>query len=442
MARRSPKRCRTAFATALHAMAHRAIDRAAFSFLLSSVCQSSVLHVPIQLAVIGGGPAGLRAAEVAATAGLQVTLFDAKPSVGRKLLVAGRGGLNLTNTEEPARFVSRYSGPDQPAGIWRELLREFDADALRGWAAGFGVEIFRATTGRVYPVGMKAAPLLRAWLGRLRGLGVRLAMNHRWTGMVPGVPHRLEFANGVSVAAEAVIFALGGASWPRTGSDGAWTRVFAALGIACHNLVPANCGWEHPWPPEILAAAEGKPIKNITASVGDTTVAGELLVTRYGLEGGIIYQLAPALREMSHPAVAIDFKPTFSHGQLLTKMESVRGDFLTEAGIRWRLGEAARAVLSNKSWPDAGSLAREVKHHVIPLTGPRPIGEAISSAGGVCWDMLDDSLMVRAHPGVFVAGEMIDWEAPTGGYLMHGSLATGTRAGHAAAAWAQSRHQA
>ena len=393
------------------------------------------MRAPIQLAVIGGGPAGLRAAEVAATAGLRVTLFDAKPSAGRKLLVAGRGGLNLTNTEEPARFVSRYSGPDQPAGFWREVLTELDADELRAWTTGLGVEIFRAATGRVYPVEMTAAPLLRAWLGRLRGLGVRLAMNHRWTGMVPGVPHRLEFANGVSVAAEAVVFALGGASWPRTGSDGAWTRVFDALGIACHGLVPANCGWEHPWPQEILAAAEGKPIKNITASVGDTTVAGELLVTRYGLEGGVIYQLGPALRAMGHPAVAIDFKPTFSHGQLVAKMESVRRDFLTEACVRWRLGEAARALLSVKPWPDAGALAREVKHHVIPLTGPRPIGEAISSAGGVCWDGLDDSLMVRACPGVFVAGEMIDWEAPTGGYLMHGCLATGTRAGRAAAAW-------
>jgi len=402
---------------------------------LSSSRITHTLQAPIQLAVIGGGPAGLRAAEVAACAGLRVSLFDAKPTAGRKLLVAGRGGINLTNTEQPARFVSRYSGPDQPAGIWREMLTEFAADDLRAWAAGLGVETFRAATGRVYPLELKAAPLLRAWLRHLRELGVRLAMNHRWTGMAPGAPHRLEFSNGNAVMADAVIFALGGASWPRTGSDGAWTPVFESLGIACHELVPANCGWEHPWPPEILAAAEGKPIKNISASAGDTTVAGELLVTRYGLEGGIIYQLGPALRAMDQPAIAIDFKPTFSHAQLVAKMQSVRRDFLSEAGIRWRLGEAARALLSNKPWPDAESLAREVKHHQIPLAGPRPIGEAISSAGGVCWHGLDDSLMVRSHPGVFVAGEMIDWEAPTGGYLMQGCLATGTRAGRAAAAW-------
>ena len=390
---------------------------------------------PIQLAIIGGGPAGLRAAEVAAMAGVRVTVFDAKPSAGRKLLVAGRGGLNLTHSEEPARFVSRYTGPHQPAGIWREMLTEFAADDLRTWAAGLGVETFRAATGRVYPVELKAAPLLRAWLGRLRGLGVRFAMNHRWTGMVPGAPHHLEFSNGNAVAAEAVIFALGGASWPRTGSDGAWTRVFESLGIACHELKPANCGWEHPWPPEILAAAEGKPIKNIKVSTGDTTVAGELLVTRYGLEGGAIYQLGPVLRAMPRPAIAIDFKPTFSHAQLVAKMESVRRDFLTEAGIRWRLGEVARVLLANRPWPDAASLAREVKHHVIELAGPRPIDEAISSAGGVCWHGLDESLMVRSCPGVFVAGEMIDWEAPTGGYLLHGCLATGTRAGSAAAAF-------
>ena len=373
------------------------------------------MHSPIQLAVIGGGPAGLRAAEVAASAGLRVTVFDAKPSVGRKLLVAGRGGINLTNSEDPARFVSRYSGPDQPEGIWQEMLTEFDVAALCAWAAELGVETFRAATGRIYPVELNAAPLLRGWLGRLRALGVRFAMNHRWTGMMDGSPRQLVFANGASVAAEAVVFALGGASWPRTGSDGAWTTAFGKLDIPCHEWLAANCGWEHRWRPEILAATEGKPIKNITASAGNTTVAGELLVTRYGLEGGAIYQLGPALRAMTRPAIAIDFKPTFSHAQLLAKMESARRNFLTEAAVRWRLGEAAHALLATQPWSDVGALAREVKRHVVPLDGPRPIGEAISSAGGVGWNGLDASLMVRAHPGVFVAGEMIDWEAPTGG---------------------------
>ena len=388
-----------------------------------------------QLAVIGGGPAGLRAAETAAAAGVRVTLFDAKPSVGRKFLVAGKGGLNLTHGEAHGRFVTRYSGPDQPAGIWDSLLSDFDATALRTWAAGLGVETFQAGSGRVYPKALKAAPLLRRWITRLRELGVRFEMNHRWSGLRPGSPHVLEFANGASCEADAVVFALGGGSWPHTGSDGGWTRGFESLGIACRPLAPANCGWEHPWPPEVLAAAEGMPLKNIAARAGDVMVSGELLVTRYGLEGGAIYQLGAALRAMDRPAIAIDFKPTFTHEQLVAKMESVRRDFMAAAKIRWRLSAAAYAILGRAPWSDAASLAREAKHCVIPLSGPRPIAEAISSAGGVCWSGLDASLMLKRLPGIFVAGEMIDWEAPTGGYLMQGCFATGTRCGRAAADW-------
>ena len=393
----------------------------------------------MQLAVIGGGPAGLRAAEVAATAGLPVTVFDAKPSVGRKFLVAGKGGLNLTHGEEAGRFVTRYSGPEQPAGIWRGLLADFDPAALREWAAGLGVETFQATSGRVYPKALKAAPLLRRWIARLKSHGVRFEMNHRWCGIEPGNPLRLEFSNGARFSADAVIFALGGGSWPQTGSDGGWLHVFKSLGIACDPLVAANCGWEHPWPPEVLAAAEGKPLKNLVVSADATIVAGELLVTSYGIEGGAIYQLGAALRAMKEPAIAIDFKPTFTHAKLSAKMESVRRDFLHEARIRWRLGDAASAILGRKPWHDSDSLAREVKHCVIPLNGPRPLEEAISSAGGVCWSELDDSLMLKRFPGVFVAGEMIDWEAPTGGYLMQGCFATGTRAGRAAAEWQAAR---
>ncbi len=392
---------------------------------------------PTQVAVIGGGPAGLRAAEVAAMAGLRVTLFDAKRSVGRKFLVAGKGGLNLTHSEAFERFVSRYTGPGQPAGIWDGLLADFDSAALRKWAAELGVGTFQASSGRVYPKALKAAPLLRRWIARLKELGVRFEMNHRWTGLTPGTPHRLEFENGASVEADAVIFALGGGSWPQTGSDGGWAQGFETLGIACHPLVAANCGWEHPWPPEVLAVAEGQPLKNISVSAGDTTAVGELLVTRYGLEGGAIYQLGTALRAMDRPAIAIDFKPTFTHAQLVAKMESVRRNFLAEAKTRWRLGDAAHVILAQKSWLDAETLAREVKHCVIPLDRPRPIAEAISSAGGLCWSELDETLMVKRFPGIFAAGEMIDWEAPTGGYLMQGCFATGTRAGRGAATWLQ-----
>lgn len=393
------------------------------------------MHAHSQLAVVGGGPAGLRAAEVAASAGIQVTLYDGKPSVGRKFLVAGRGGLNLTHGEALDRFISRYSGPEQPEEIWRDLIGQFTPSDLRNWATGLGVETFQASSGRVYPTALKAAPLLRRWIERLRGLGVEFAMNHRWSSLEPGTPYRLGFDNGSSTTAEAVIFALGGGSWAKTGSDGGWAEIFAKLGIDQHPLAPANCGWEHAWPPEILAAAEGQPLKNLHVRAGGQLAVGELMLTRYGLEGGAIYQLGAALRGVPEPAVAIDFKPTFTHAQLVAKMQSVRRNFLDEARVRWKLSEPAHAILSGSSWTDADSLARAVKHHVIPLSGPRPIDEAISSAGGVCWSELDRGLMLKKFPGLHVAGEMIDWEAPTGGYLMQGCFATATRAAESASKW-------
>lgn len=384
-----------------------------------------------QLAVVGGGPAGLRAAEVAASAGVDVTLFDGKPSVGRKFLVAGKGGLNLTHGEEIGQFVTRYSG-----GPWPDLLAGFSPAELRKWAAELGIGTFQASSGRVYPKALKAAPLLRRWVDRLRGLGVQFAMNHRCESLAPGRPHVLGFANGRVVTAEAVVLALGGASWPRTGSDGQWLEILRRLGIAVRPLVPANCGWEHAWPAAVLEAAEGAPLKNIQVAAAGATAAGELLVTRYGLEGGALYQLGAALREMAEPAIAIDFKPTFTVARLVAKMESVRRDFLGEARVRWKLPAAACAILARGGeWADALSLAREVKHCVIPLTGPRPVEEAISTAGGVLWDELTAGLMLRNQPGVFLAGEMIDWEAPTGGYLMQGCFATGSRAGRSAADW-------
>jgi uncharacterized flavoprotein (TIGR03862 family) len=409
--------------------------------------------------VIGGGPAGLRAAEVAASAGLRVTLYEAKPSVGRKFLVAGKGGLNITHGEALDRFQTRYSGPGQPFGFWPRLLGNFDPGALRQWAAGLGVETFQATTGRVYPVEMKAAPLLRRWVARLRGLGVTFEMNHRlvalkpWAGVsdqkgeseaVGGSGARasgfqLGFTHGATATADAVILALGGGSWPETGSDGGWAGLLESLGLTVHPLAPANCGWEHDWPAEVLARAEGKPLKNIQVRAGDTLAVGELLITRYGLEGGAIYQLGAALRAMSEPAIAIDFKPTFSVEQLVAKMESVRRNFLNEALVRWRIGDAAHALLSDRSWNDAVSLARAAKQCVIPLKGPRPLAEAISSAGGVSWSEIDGRLMVRRFPGLFVAGEMVDWEAPTGGYLMQGCFAMGTHAAREVVEWVGQR---
>jgi uncharacterized flavoprotein (TIGR03862 family) len=383
----------------------------------------------------------LRAAEIAAAGGASVTLFDAKPSVGRKLLVAGRGGLNLTHAEPVERFATRYSGPNQPENFWSKLLTEFDANALRQWAAELGVETFAATSGRVYPSELKAAPLLRNWVRRLRTSGVKFALRHRWTGLRPGKPWLVDFQNeGISrtYEAEAVILALGGGSWPQTGSDGGWISVLERLGVEIAPLIAANCGWEISWPPRVLGVA-GQPLKNITVRAGNTTAVGELLVTDYGLEGGAIYQLGPALRAMTEPELAIDFKPAHSVDQLVKKLGNCPRNFLTEARSRWRLSDAAFAILeSQEPFASGEALAKTTKNCRLRLTQPRPLAEAISSAGGVCWSEFDESLMLRRLPGVFVAGEMLDWDAPTGGYLMQGCFATGTRAASRALKWMMS----
>lgn len=384
----------------------------------------------------------MRAAEAAAAGGASVTIFDAKPSVGRKFLVAGRGGLNLTHAEPRERFATRYTGPDQPDELWPSLLAEFDAGALRQWAADLGVETFAATSGRVYPRELKAAPLLRRWVQRLRAVGVKFALRHRWTGLRPGALWNIDFeVEGElrTFEADAVILALGGGSWPQTGSDGAWISVLEKLGVAVAPLTASNCGWEISWPPALLAQAEGQPLKNINARVGETTAAGELLVTKYGLEGGVIYQLGPALRALAEPAIVIDFKPAHTVEQLVKKLGNCPRNFLAEARSRWKLGDAAFAILENlpgrEPFTSAKALAATVKGCVLKLTRPRPLAEAISSAGGVRWRELDSTLMVRRLPGVFVAGEMIDWDAPTGGYLMQGCFATGTRAARSALEW-------
>ena len=385
----------------------------------------------MKIAVIGGGPAGLRAAEVAADGGAGVTLFEAKPSVGRKFLVAGRGGLNLTKAEPRDLFATRYSDPAR----WPALLAECDADALRAWAAGLGVETFAASTGRVYPRELKAAPLLRRWVQRLRAGGVHFAMRHRWTGLRAGARWQLDFAGegdrAITAEADAVILALGGGSWPETGSDGAWVALLEKLGIPVAPLAPANCGWECAWPPSVLAHA-GRPVKNIAVRAGASEAAGELLITDYGLEGGALYQLAPALRAMPEPQILIDLKPSQTAEQLVRKLSG------GSARERWRLGDAAHALLAHRAEgitsPEA--LAALAKALPLSLLRPRPLAEAISTAGGVRWAALDDTLMLRALPGIFVAGEMIDWEAPTGGYLITGCFATGTRAARSALGWA------
>ena len=388
------------------------------------------------IAVIGGGPAGLRAAEVAANAGASVTLYDGKRSVGRKFLVAGKSGLNLTNAAEFDVFVSEYSGDGMPSDFWRSCLADFDSKAMRDWAAGLGIETFTSSSGKIFPSAMKAAPLLRRWVARLRGLGVKFAMNHRWIGLQHGSPMTVHFSRDgeiIHAQHDAVVLALGGGSWPATGSDGGWVGILESLGIAIRPLVSANCGWESDWTPETRAAVEGQPLHNLHVRAGDAVAIGELMLTRYGIEGTLMYELGRTLRAMESPEVRIDFKPTFSVEQLVRKMESARRDFLKEARERWKLPAAACAILAQLHGPfdSAEALARVVKDCRIPLTGPRPIAEAISSAGGVRWSELDGTLMLKKLPGVYCAGEMIDWEAPTGGYLLQGCFATGTRAGAA-----------
>lgn len=388
-----------------------------------------------RLCVVGAGPAGLRAAEAAIESGVEVEVFDAMPSAGRKFLVAGRGGLNLTNTDK--EIEAKYSG--MPPGLCQELLGEFGPDALRKWAEDLGVETMMVRSGRVYPTEMKSAPLLRRWIARLKSQGVRFHHRHRWAGIRPASGKwelKFQTSDGLGeIEAGAVVFALGGASWPKTGSDGSWQEVFRALGIEVTPLVPANCGWEVAWPQQVIAEASGHPLKNVRGSAGDATAYGELLITDYGLEGGVIYTLTPALR--GSPVLRLDLKPAFGFEELVSKMP-VGGRFhLHEAFERCRIQPAARVLMKNHpdapAWTTPAGFARAVKSLPITLSGPRPIEEAISSAGGVGWNSVDGNLMIKSHPGIFVAGEMLDWEAPTGGYLMQGCFSTGTRAGRAAA---------
>ena len=395
------------------------------------------MNAPKSIAVIGGGPAGLRAAEVAAHAGAAVTVYEALPSVGRKLLIAGKSGLNLTNSADPETFANAYSGGDMPENFWSDCLADFDSHALRKWAASLGVETFGSSSGKIFPTQMKAAQLLRHWTTHLHTLGVKFVMNHRWSGFRPGKPLGVLFQNDAEPHEhDAVVLALGGGSWPETGSDGGWVGILQSLGIAVSPLQPANCGWEVAWTPETRERVEGQPLHNLCVRAGETAVIGEVMPVAYGIEGTLIYHLGRTLRAMASPGIRVDFKPSFTAEQLVKKMESVRRFFIAEAQTRWKLPDAACAILEQFHGPfdSAEKLAVATKDCHIPLLATRPLAEAISTTGGVCWNELDGSLMLKKLPGVFCAGEMIDWEAPTGGFLLQGCFATGTRAGKAAAA--------
>jgi uncharacterized flavoprotein (TIGR03862 family) len=398
---------------------------------------------PADVAIVGGGPAGLMAAEVLAAAGVTVELFDAMPSVGRKFLLAGKGGLNLTHGEPRPGFDARYGAR---AGAVARWLDSFDGDALRAWALGLGVDTFVGTSGRVFPRDLKAAPLLRAWLHRLRGQGVRFRMRHRWLGW--GELGALRFAapdGEVTLRPRATLLALGGASWPRLGSDGAWTRALAEAGAEVAPLVPANCGFEvdPPWSEHLRTRFAGAPIKPVVLRCAGDGAAferqGEFVLSEYGVEGSLVYAASAHLREAiacdGGATLTLDLLPAHDAARVAREVAHPRGARSLGAHLKSRLGlEGAKSALLHELLPrealaDPARLAAAIKALPLRLKAPRPIAEAISTAGGVRLESLDEQLMLRARPGVFCAGEMLDWEAPTGGYLLQASMASGRVAG-------------
>ncbi|WP_269454862.1 TIGR03862 family flavoprotein [Methylomonas methanica] len=406
-------------------------------------------HSKHSVAIIGAGPAGLMAAEVLSQAGVNVTVYDAMPSAGRKFLMAGKGGMNITHSEPLKQFLSRYGA--RRAEL-EPILNDFSPDALRAWVQGLGIETFVGTSGRVFPTEMKAAPLLRAWLHRLRSNGVQFRMRHRWLGWSEN-SLRFDTPDGERIIqASTTIFALGGGSWPQLGSTGAWQSILSQRGIAVEPLKPANCGFETAWSDYFRERFAGQPLKPVSILFNNQngesfTQQGELTIAEYGLEGGLIYALSAPLRDeiaaSGSAAIQLDLLPDRSLANIIDRLAKPRGKDSLSNHLRKRLGisgaKAAllREALSAAEMVDPAKLAETLKALPIALTATRPIAEAISSAGGVCFNELDQRLMLRKFPGLFIAGEMLDWEAPTGGYLLTACLATGRAAGLGALAWLQ-----
>jgi len=408
------------------------------------------------VAVIGGGPAGLMAAEVLSAAAVRVDVYDAMPSVGRKFLLAGRGGLNLTHTEPAAAFLSRYGNRQQIVARW---LAEFGAEQLRAWTHDLGNETFVGSSGRVFPNEMKAAPLLRAWLHRLRAAGVRFHPRHRWTGWSESREgeQMLRFSTPggeLSIRPDAVVLALGGGSWARLGSDGAWVPFLTGRGVTIASLRPANCGfnvaWSDYWRDHLQARHAGSPVKSVVASctASDGSIIarqGEFVVTEQGVEGGLIYALAAPLRDAidatGSATLTLDLVPGVPLKKLVAELSRGRGRDSLSNHLRRRAGlEGIKAALLRElsavaALNDPLHLATAIKALPLRLSSPRPLDEAISSAGGVEFDGLNDALMLNAVPGVFCAGEMLDWEAPTGGYLLTACCASGRAAGRGVLGW-------
>jgi hypothetical protein len=401
---------------------------------------------PQTAAVIGAGPAGLIAAETLARAGVAVTIHDRMPSVGRKFLLAGRGGLNLTHSEPLDRFLTRYGAIDP---LLKHAIERFPPETLRAWADELGQGTFVGSSGRVFPKAMKASPLLRAWLRRLDGMGVHFALRHHWLGWDD--VGRLRFTQGEResiVQADVTVLALGGASWPRLGSDAAWADLLAARGVGIAQLAPSNCGFTVGWS-EAMRRFEGAPLKRIAVTFGESRVRGEALVTHGGIEGGAVYALSAPLRDAivrdGSTTLRIDLRPDLGPAALAARLAAPRGKQSLSNVLRkaLKLQPAATALLHEattargrplSSLP-ADELAALIKAVPVHLTGAQPIAGAISTAGGISFDALDQHFMLRAVPGIFAAGEMLDWEAPTGGYLLQACFATGVAAAEGALAW-------
>jgi uncharacterized flavoprotein (TIGR03862 family) len=432
---------------------------------------------PLQrVAVIGGGPAGLMAAEVLAQGGVEVDLFDAMPSVGRKFLLAGRGGLNLTHSEPTERLLQRFG---ERSAFLRAAVTEFDGPAIRAWAQGLGIATFVGTSGRVFPTDMKAAPLLRAWLHRLRAAGVRFHARHRWLGWDEAGALRLQTPDGeLRHSAAATVLALGGASWSRLGSDGAWVPLLEQRGVDVAPLRPSNCGFDvaptgpgrSGWSDHLRVRFAGQPLKTVAAAVagrpavgaqpnpGDAPVggvpgitpphefqAGEFVVTDTGIEGSLVYAFSAHLRDAiaahGQGTLLVDLLPQHGAEQVLAEIRRPRGPRSLSTHLKSRLGlhgikmALLHELLGPQQLADPAQLAQAIKALPITVLRPRPIDEAISTAGGVRFEALDGQGMLRALPGTFCAGEMLDWEAPTGGYLLTACFASGLIAGRGAARW-------
>ncbi|WP_430423677.1 TIGR03862 family flavoprotein [Methylibium petroleiphilum] len=413
------------------------------------------MTAPRRLAVIGGGPAGLMAAEVLAAGGARVDLFDAMPSVGRKFLLAGKGGLNLTHGEPFEVFLTRYGARQTQLAPW---LTDFDPAALRQWAGGLGIETFVGSSGRVFPVDLKAAPLLRAWLQRLRGAGVSFHQRHRWCGWTDDGALRFATPAGEhTVRPDAVLLALGGASWARLGSDGAWLPWLAARGVDVAPLQPSNCGFDvgragraPGWSPHLRDRFAGAPVKPVALNVEISDGRrfhrqGEFVVTATGIEGSLVYAASALLRDEiavhDEASLTLDLLPDRNPDWVAAEVARPRGPRSLSTHLKSRLGiDGVKAallheLLDKEQLHDAARLAAALKTLPLRLVAARPVDEAISTAGGVRLEALDQRLMLKALPGVFCAGEMLDWEAPTGGYLLNACFATGRAAGQGLLAW-------